>query len=93
MATTKKYTVTLPEKLAEQIRAQVGPGEFSRYVTQAIERQAERDRLNELVGWWESEYGPVPDETLREAEAERHEHDAWFAAREARALEQERRAS
>ncbi|MFF1905856.1 hypothetical protein [Kitasatospora sp. NPDC058218] len=93
MATTKKYTVTLPEKLAEQIRAKVGPGEFSRYVTQAIEHQAERDRLNELVDWWESEYGPVPDEALREAETERREHEAWFAAREARSLEQERRAS
>jgi hypothetical protein len=56
---TKKYTVTLPEELAEAIRAEVGPGGFSRYVTHAIERQREQDRLGEAVDWWEKEYGQV----------------------------------
>jgi Arc/MetJ-type ribon-helix-helix transcriptional regulator len=70
---TKKYTVTLPEELAEKIRSQVGPGGFSRYVTQAVERQHERERLHEAVGWWESEYGPVTEEELAAAEAERRE--------------------
>ena len=70
---TKKYTVTLPEELAETIRAKVGPGGFSRYVTQAVERQRERERLHEAVDWWESEYGPVTEEELAEAEAERRE--------------------
>jgi Arc/MetJ-type ribon-helix-helix transcriptional regulator len=68
---TKKYTVTLPEELAEEIRSEVGPGGFSRYVTQAVERQRERDRLHEAVGWWETEYGAVTPEELAEAEAER----------------------
>ncbi len=70
---TKKYTVTLPEELAEAIRTEVGPGGFSRYVTQAVERQHERDRLHEYVEWWESEYGAITDEELAEAEAERRE--------------------
>ena len=70
---TKKYTVTLPEELAEAIRAEVGPGGFSRYVTRAIERQHERDKLHEFVNWWESEHGPVSDEELAEAEAERRD--------------------
>lgn len=30
---TKKYTVTLPEELPEEIRSVVGPGAFSAYVT------------------------------------------------------------
>ncbi|WP_189881948.1 hypothetical protein [Streptomyces xantholiticus] len=70
---TKKYTVTLPEELAEAIRAEVGPGGFSRYVTHAIERQRERERLGEAVDWWESEYGEVTDAEMAEAAAERRE--------------------
>lgn len=68
---TKKYTVTLPEELAEAIREEVGPGNFSGYVTQAIERQRERERLHAGVERWEAEYGAITDEELAEAEAER----------------------
>jgi Arc/MetJ-type ribon-helix-helix transcriptional regulator len=82
---TKKYTVTLPEELAEEIRSQVGPGGFSRYVTQAVERQRERERLHEAVDWWEAEYGPVTEEELAEAEAERKEIERAHAEREERA--------
>ncbi|MFI2036142.1 hypothetical protein ACH470_16015 [Streptomyces bottropensis] len=70
---TRKYTVTLPEELAEAIRAEVGPGGFSRYVTHAIERQRERDRLREAVAWWEKEYGEITEAEMAEAEAERRE--------------------
>ena len=51
---TKKYTVTLPEELAEEIRGEVGPGGISAYVTRAVERQREvRHRIrirNVLAG-------------------------------------------
>ncbi len=80
---TKKYTVTLPEELAEEIRAEVGPGAFSAYVTRAIERQREHDRLGELVARLEGEYGPVTDADLTAAEAERREIEQWFAEQEA----------
>lgn len=75
---TKKYTVTLPEELAEAIRTEVGPGGFSRYLTQALERKREQDRLErnrlgEFVEWWESEYGAVTEEELAEAAAQRRE--------------------
>lgn len=76
---TKKYTVTLPEELAEEIRAEVGPGAFSAYVTRAIERQRGHDRLGELVERLEGEYGPVTDVDLAAAEAERREIEQWFA--------------
>ncbi|WP_327290291.1 hypothetical protein [Streptomyces sp. NBC_01198] len=82
---TKKYTVTLPEELAEEIRSEVGPGGFSRYVTQAVERQRERERLHEAVDWWETEHGPVTPEELAEAEAERKEIERAHADREERA--------
>ncbi|MEU3216544.1 hypothetical protein [Streptomyces sp. NPDC006971] len=80
---TKKYTVTLPEELAEEIRREVGPGAFSAYVTRAIERQREHDRLGELVGRLEGEYGPVTDADLAAAEAERREIEQWFDERDA----------
>lgn len=88
---TKKYTVTLPEELAEAIRAEVGPGGFSRYVTQAIERRREQERLGELVDWLETEYGPVTEDELAAAEAERREIERAHAerARAERAAEQE----
>ncbi|MEU8627670.1 hypothetical protein [Streptomyces sp. NPDC048669] len=75
---TRKYTVTLPEELAEEIRSAVGPGAFSAYVTHALERQRERDRLAELVERLEGEYGPVTDADLAAAEAERREIEQWF---------------
>ncbi|MEU8698679.1 hypothetical protein AB0C61_13555 [Streptomyces sp. NPDC048680] len=72
---TKKYTVTLPEERAEEIRTEVGPGAFSAYVTRAIERQREHDLL-------EGEYGPVTDADLAAAEAERRD-EQWFEEQEA----------
>ncbi|MFI1048105.1 hypothetical protein ACH4U3_20315 [Streptomyces griseoruber] len=78
---TKKYTVTLPEELAEAIRAEVGPGGFSRYVTHAIERQREQSRLGELVDWLETEYGPVTEDELAAAEAERRQVERVHAER------------
>jgi Arc/MetJ-type ribon-helix-helix transcriptional regulator len=81
---TRKYTVTLPEELAEEIRSQVGPGGFSRYVTQAVERQREGERLHEAVEWWEAEYGSVTEDERAEAEAERREIERAHAEREER---------
>ncbi|MEU0054840.1 hypothetical protein [Streptomyces sp. NPDC006334] len=78
---TKKYTVTLPEELAEEIRREVGPGAFSAYVTRAIEHQRERDRLGELVEWLEGEHGPLAEGELAAAEVERREHERYFTAR------------
>jgi Arc/MetJ-type ribon-helix-helix transcriptional regulator len=80
---TKKYTVTLPEALAEEIRSEVGPGGFSAYVTRAIERQREQDRLGELVAWMQEEGGPLTQEELAAAEAELREAGQHFV--EARA--------
>jgi hypothetical protein len=77
--------VTLPEELAEEIRSEVGPGGFSRYVTQAVERQRERERLHEAVDWWENEHGPITEEELAEAEAERRQTERAHSEHEERA--------
>ena len=80
---TKKYTVTLPEELAEEIRAEVGSGGFSRCVAQAIERQRERDHLHGFVGRWEGEHGGVTDAELAAAGAERLSLQRQHAERKA----------
>ncbi|HWU07099.1 MAG TPA: hypothetical protein VN520_12075 [Streptomyces sp.] len=79
---TKKYTVTLPEELAEEIRSEVGPGAFSAYVTHAIERQREHDRLGELVAWMQEKDGPLTEEEQAAASAELREIERWFEERE-----------
>lgn len=65
--------------------SQVGPGDFSRYVTQAVEGQLERERLHEGVDWWQPEYGPVTAEELAKAEGERRGIERAHAEREERA--------
>ncbi|MEU6954317.1 hypothetical protein [Streptomyces sp. NPDC045714] len=80
---TKKYTVTLPEELAEEIRSEVGPGAFSAYVTRAMERQREHDRLGELVAWMQEKDGPLTEEERAAAAAELRDIERWFEEREA----------
>ncbi|MEV0007433.1 hypothetical protein AB0M10_20230 [Streptomyces sp. NPDC051840] len=82
---TKKYTVTLPEELAEEIRSEVGPGAFSAYVTHAIERQREQDRLGELVAWMQEKDGPLTEEEQAAASAELREIERWFEEQAPRA--------
>ncbi|WP_327369219.1 hypothetical protein [Streptomyces sp. NBC_01217] len=79
---TKKYTVTLPEELAEEIRSEVGSGAFSAYVTRAIERQREHDRLGELVAWMQEKGGPPTEEEQAAAASEMRDIERWFEERE-----------
>ncbi|NED83802.1 hypothetical protein G3I76_27365 [Streptomyces sp. SID11233] len=79
---TKKYTVTLPEELAEEIRGEVGPGAFSAYVTRAIERQREHDRLGELVERLLEEGGPLTEQEQAAAVKEMRDIERWFEDRE-----------
>ncbi|MGV9303856.1 CopG family transcriptional regulator [Nonomuraea sp. NPDC003727] len=77
---TQKVTVTIPEELLEEIRADAAERGLSAYVAEALRFKRDRDRLLELVNWLEEEYGPVTDderaaamEELEDLDAE-HEH-------------------
>jgi hypothetical protein len=70
---TRKHTVSLPEELAEEIRAEAGPRGFSAYVARAVRRQWERDRLGEVVVGLEAEHGTVTEAEPAAAEVERRE--------------------
>jgi len=66
----RKVSVSMPEELAEAVRARTGAGGFSRYVTEAVDREIRHDLLGELIDELEAEYGPVPQELLDEARRE-----------------------
>jgi hypothetical protein len=69
-ASTEKLSATVPRGLAAQIRERAGRGNVSAYVTEALLRQLERDRLGDLVAELEQEYGPITDEEKAAARAE-----------------------
>jgi hypothetical protein len=63
----RKVSVSMPEELADAVRARTGAGGFSRYVTDAVQEQVRLDLLDDLVAEFEAEYGPIPEEVVREA--------------------------
>ncbi len=66
----RKVSVSMPEELAAAVRARTGAGGFSRYVTEAVERDIRHDMLGELIDELEALHGPVPQELLDEASRE-----------------------
>jgi hypothetical protein len=72
----RKVSVSMPEELAEAVRAHTGTGGFSRYVTEAVQREFRHDLLGELIEELEAEYGPVPQELLDEASREWPDYEA-----------------
>ena len=63
----KKVSVSMPEELAEAVRARTGTGGFSRYVTDAVQEQIRLDKLDHLSAELQAEYGPFDEEGVREA--------------------------
>src|SRR5215472_10745514 len=58
----RKVSVSMPEELAQAVRARTGSGGFSRYVTEAVDERVRLQSLDELLAELDAEYGPVPDE-------------------------------
>jgi hypothetical protein len=71
----QKVSVSMPEDLATAIRERVGPGGFSRYVTEAVERRFRHDRLGDLLDELDTEFGPVSPEILQWAEQQWPDND------------------
>jgi hypothetical protein len=71
----QKVSVSMPEDLATAIRERTGPGGFSRYVTEAVERRFRHDRLGDLLDELDTEFGPVSPEILQWAERQWPDND------------------
>ena len=59
MSGSKKYSISLPEDLAETVRTHVGPGGFSSYVAEALEQRVAMDKLREIVADFETDNDPL----------------------------------
>jgi hypothetical protein len=66
----QKVSVSMPEELTAAIRERTGPGGFSRFVTEAAERQLKNELLRELLDELEAESGPIPAELREQAKRE-----------------------
>ncbi|GAA3798655.1 hypothetical protein GCM10022403_035610 [Streptomyces coacervatus] len=73
---TKKVTVTIPEDLLDEIRAEAAERGLSAYVAEALRFKRDRDRLLELVDWLQEEHGPVTEDERASALAELEDLDA-----------------
>ena len=65
----KRITVSLPDEVVDKIKAEVGNGNVSAYVTRALEEYQERITLDELIAQWEEE-NPISAEAKRRMDAE-----------------------
>ena len=63
----RKVSVSMPEELAEAVRARTGSGGFSRYVTDAVQEQIRLDLLDELSAQLQAEFGPFDEVGVRQA--------------------------
>lgn len=69
-----KVSVSLPEDVVAEVRARVGPREFSSFVAEAVEQRLRLQMLGEIVDHYVAEHGPISEEVSREVDAE------WRAA-------------
>ncbi|TDO45904.1 hypothetical protein EV643_112233 [Kribbella sp. VKM Ac-2527] len=69
-AHTDKLSVTVPSEVAAELRSRAGRGNVSAYVTDALIRQLEHDRLGDLLTELADVHGPVTEEELARARAE-----------------------
>ncbi|GAA1166185.1 Arc/MetJ-type ribon-helix-helix transcriptional regulator [Kitasatospora gansuensis] len=75
----KKYSVSMPEAVAEDVRTRVGKGAFSAYVTAAVQERIERERLAELVEEHIRHHGEIPEAARAQAAAEAEEAERRYA--------------
>ena len=62
---TLKVSTTLSEELVLEAKTRVGERGFSRYLDGALARQLQFDRLADLEGGLEQEFGPIPEADQR----------------------------
>ncbi|GLY00968.1 hypothetical protein [Actinoplanes sp. NBRC 101535] len=67
MSGSKKYSISLPEDIAEAVRAQVGPAGFSAYVIEALEQRIAMDKLGEIVDDFEARNAPLTRDEIEAA--------------------------
>lgn len=62
-----KVSLSIDEAVLAEARDRAGRRELSSYVTDALRRQLQHDRLRELLAEMDAAAGPVPDDLMEEA--------------------------
>ena len=62
-----KVSLSIDEEVLAEARDRAGRRERSSYVTDALRRQLQRDRLGELLAELDAAAGPVAEELMEEA--------------------------
>lgn len=62
-----KVSLSIDEDVLAEARRRAGRRELSSYVTDALRRQLQHDRLGELLAEMEAESGPIPEALMEEA--------------------------
>ena len=62
-----KVSLSIDEDVLVEARKRAGRRELSAYVSEALRRQLQHDRLGELLGEMEAESGPIPNDVMEEA--------------------------
>jgi hypothetical protein len=60
-------SLSIEEDVLAEARERAGPRELSSYVTDALRRQLQHDRLGELLAEMDAEAGAIPDDVMEEA--------------------------
>jgi hypothetical protein len=66
----EKVSLSIEGDVLAEARDRAGRRELSSYVSDALRRQLQRDRLLEFLAQAEAEAGPIPEEALEEARAQ-----------------------
>ncbi len=70
---TEKVSVSLDDRMVADARDRVGGRGLSRYMNNALRRQLQRDRIQDLLAELDEEMGPIPEHVMEEV------RDLWPA--------------
>jgi len=62
-----KVSLSIEEDMLAEARERAGRRELSSYVTDALRRQLQHDRIGELLDEMEAESGPIAEDLMEEA--------------------------
>lgn len=65
--TVSKVSLSIEEDVLAEARERAGRRELSSYVTDALRRHLQHDRIGELLAEMEAESGPIPEDLMEEA--------------------------
>jgi Arc/MetJ family transcription regulator len=67
---TEKVSLSLDAELVNEARRRSKGRSLSSYVNEGLRRQVLADRQRDLLDEWEREFGPIPEDVLKEAATE-----------------------